>query len=137
MENSALISVVTPVFNGNDFLKSIYKCLCDQTYANWEWVVVDDGSTDDTWATLTEIARGDERVRCFSQHNSGSAKLPRDRAVYESRGEMILQLDVDDLLGETIHINCVKNTMQRKGSSPEPLFQRLLAGFSMDKAPRK
>ena len=98
MENSALISVVTPVFNGNDFLKSIYKCLCDQTYANWEWVVVDDGSTDDTWATLTEIAHGDERVRCFSQHNSGSAKQPRDRAVYESRGEMILQLDVDDLI---------------------------------------
>ncbi|MBR4566761.1 MAG: glycosyltransferase family 2 protein [Prevotella sp.] len=100
MENSALISVVTPVFNGNDFLKSIYKCLCDQTYANWEWVVVDDGSTDETWLTLTEIARGDERVRCFSQHNSGSAKAARDHAVYESRGDMLIQLDVDDRIEE-------------------------------------
>lgn len=100
MENSVLISVVTPVFNGEQFLETTYRCLLNQTYSHWEWVVVDDGSTDSTWQMLQKMAAGDERVRCFTQHNSGSAKQPRDHAVYESHGDLLLQLDADDVIDD-------------------------------------
>ena len=58
-----LISVVTPVYNGENFVQSAYDCLCRQTYPDWEWVVVDDGSTDGTARRLETLASGDERIK--------------------------------------------------------------------------
>lgn len=91
-----LISVVTPVFNGARFLHNTYQCLLKQTYSHWEWVVVNDGSTDDTRTIVTSLAANDQRIKYYEQKNCGSAKQPRDHAVYESNGELILPLDVDD-----------------------------------------
>ena len=95
-----LISVVTPVYRGEAFVQSAYDCLCRQTYQNWEWVVVDDGSDDGTYEKLEALAMNDPRIRCFQQKNSGSAKQPRDHAVYESQGAFVLPLDIDDLLSD-------------------------------------
>ena len=95
-----LISVVSPVLNGEAFLHKTYECLCRQTYREWEWVVVDDGSTDSSFVLLQELAAQDSRVRCFTQQPSGSAKLPRDHAVGESKGAFIVPLDIDDLLAD-------------------------------------
>lgn len=95
-----LLSVVTPVYNGARFLREAYSCLCRQTYSDWEWVVVDDGSTDDTLAILQQLAADDRRIKYRHQANSGSAKQPRDRAVFESEGDYIVPLDVDDLLAD-------------------------------------
>lgn len=92
------ISVVTPVYNGERFVQDAYDCLCRQTYTYWEWVVVDDGSTDDTAKRLKDLVQKDQRIRFFQQRNSGSAKQPRDHAVYESKGAFVLPLDIDDLL---------------------------------------
>lgn len=93
-----LLSVVTPVYNGERFVQEAYDCLCRQTHKNWEWVVVDDGSTDRTPALLHTLEEQDSRIRFFQQPNSGSAKQPRDHAVYESKGEFVIPLDIDDLL---------------------------------------
>lgn len=97
---SPLISVVTPAYNAEQFLPGAYACLCRQTYKTWEWVVVDDGSTDRTYELLNQLAGTDSRVRPFTQPNSGSAKQPRDHAVYESKGEWIVMLDADDSIPE-------------------------------------
>ncbi len=91
-----LISVVTPIYNGAKFIRSAYDCLCRQTYKHWEWVVVDDGSRDDTKELMNELAAHDRRVSYTWQHNSGSAKMPRDRAVFQSKGVLIMPFDVDD-----------------------------------------
>ena len=105
MENHSnakpLISIVTPVYNGKAFVAPAYNCLCRQSYDHWEWVVVDDGSDDGTYETIKRLAQKDARVRCFTQPNSGSAKQPRDHAVYESKGQFIVPLDIDDLLDDT------------------------------------
>ena len=96
MKDTTLISVVTPIYNGERFLMSAYECLCHQTYTNWEWVVVNDGSIDGTEALFKRLAFSDERIKYCSQRNSGSAKYPRDRAVYLAHGKLILPLDIDD-----------------------------------------
>jgi teichuronic acid biosynthesis glycosyltransferase TuaG len=72
-EEKMMISVVTPVYNGENFVQSAYNCLCRQTYTNWEWVVVDDGSTDSTAERMEILASEDQRIRFFQQKNSGSA----------------------------------------------------------------
>lgn len=95
-----IISIVTPAYNVATFIAKTYECLARQNYDNWEWVVVDDGSTDDTPDILDNIAASDKRVRVFHQTNSGSAKYPRDRAVYESTGSLILMLDADDTIDD-------------------------------------
>lgn len=97
-DENILLSVVTPVYNGERFVQQAYDCLCRQTHKNWEWVVVDDGSTDRTPALLHTLEEQDSRIRFFQQPNSGSAKHPRDHAVYDSKGEYIIPLDIDDLL---------------------------------------
>lgn len=99
-ENKPLISIVTPVYNGEQFVHTAYECIVKQHYTNWEWVVVDDGSTDNTLSLLQSLAANDIRVRVYTQLNSGSAKQPRDHAVYESVGTFIVPLDIDDLLSE-------------------------------------
>lgn len=99
-----LISVVTPVYNAEAFVMNAYECLQRQTYPCWEWVVVDDGSTDDSAQRLQQLAQADNRVRYIAQPNSGSAKQPRDHAVCEARGEWILFLDIDDQYVEDEYI---------------------------------
>ena len=96
MKDATLISVVTPVYNGARFIKGTYDCLCRQTYTNWEWVVVDDGSTDETRTMLRELGEHDRRISYTRQQNSGAAKLPRYRAVFQSKGPLVLPLDIDD-----------------------------------------
>lgn len=100
MKDTTLISVVTPIYNGAHFVQSAYDCLCRQTYRNWEWVVVDDGSTDDTKELMRQLSDSDRRVSYTWQQNSGSAKLPRDRAVFQAKGELILPFDIDDRIAD-------------------------------------
>lgn len=92
------LSVVTPVYNAAAFLHETYRSLCQQTYTCWEWVVVNDGSTDESGDILKSLSASDPRIRYYEQPNSGAAKLPRDRAVYHSRNEWIVFLDADDYL---------------------------------------
>lgn len=100
MKDATLISVVTPIYNGARFIKDAYGCLCRQTYPNWEWVVVDDGSTDETREMIRHLGASDRRISYTWQPGSGAAKLPRDRAVFQSRGELLLPLDIDDRLDD-------------------------------------
>lgn len=99
MENrsqSELLSVVTPVYNAMRYLPVLYGCLCTQSYGNWEWVVVNDGSTDGSGSMLKEWAAADGRIRYYESGNSGSAKQPRDMAVYYSSARYIICIDADD-----------------------------------------
>lgn len=98
-EFNPLVSVYTPTFNTGDFLSDTYQSLKDQTYTNWEWVVVDDASTDGTWDRLLEIARLDPRVRPF-QSGRPIRKIGamKDMATRLCRGEYLVELDHDDML---------------------------------------
>jgi glycosyltransferase involved in cell wall biosynthesis len=97
-----LISVYTPTFNTGDHLREAYQSLKEQTYPNWEWVVMDDCSTDRTPERLSEIAKEDVRVRPFRSMKSlskiGAAK---DAATRMAKGSILVELDHDDMLTET------------------------------------
>ena len=92
-----LFSVIIPVFNSSDRLRSCLDSLAAQTCSDWEAVCVDDGSTDMSPAILEEAARGDSRIRVLHKANGGVASA-RNLALEHVRGEWIVFLDADDML---------------------------------------
>ena len=59
------ISIITPTFNSKKFLKTTYESISRQSYKDWEWIVVDDCSSDNTVEILSQIALGDDRVKVY------------------------------------------------------------------------
>lgn len=88
-----LVSVVLPTRNRSVHLSDAIASVLDQEYPNWELVVVDDGSTDDTAATLKEFE--DQRIRVVGAEGEGSAGA-RNRGLEEARGTIIAYLDDDN-----------------------------------------
>src|SRR5437667_7605704 len=95
-----LVSVITPAYNHRRFIGPCIESLLGQTYTNWEQIIIDDGSTDDT----AEVVRSysDPRIRYFHQENQGIDALAQtyNRALNLSRGELIAVLEGDDLWPE-------------------------------------
>lgn len=97
MTRTPLVSVVIPTYDRLPLLREAMESVRAQTLADWELVVVDDGSTDGTCEYLEGIAGEDARVRPLVLPHSGSATVARSAGVNASRGEWIAFLDSDDL----------------------------------------
>ena len=100
-KDNPLISVYTPTYNTGDFLRDTYASLRDQTYCNWEWVVIDDGSTDGTWDRLKEMAQEDYRVRPMQSMHIGKIGALKGAATRLAYGEFVVELDHDDMFTDT------------------------------------
>lgn len=90
-----LVSIVMPSWNTAKFIRESIDSVRNQTYTNWELLIVDDCSTDDTDEIVTSYM--DERIRYFKNEKNSGAALTRNRALREARGEWIAFLDSDDL----------------------------------------
>jgi glycosyltransferase involved in cell wall biosynthesis len=92
-----LVSVITPVFNGVEFLPDTLRSVQNQTLSDWEQILVDDGSTDGSFELIQEAAAVDSRLSLLrTQGRSGPAKA-RNRALECARGKYVAFLDADDL----------------------------------------
>jgi glycosyltransferase involved in cell wall biosynthesis len=90
------VSIVIPAYNGGDLLIRTLDSLCCQTFSNFEIIVVDDGSTDDTALRLAQYAEKEPRLRCFTVPNGGPARA-RNFGIEQARGEYLYLCDADDL----------------------------------------
>ncbi len=94
------VTVFTPTFNRAYCLPKLYDSLCRQTCLEFEWLIVDDGSTDGTAALLERwIMEAPIQIRCLRQDNSGK-HIAINRGMYESAGELFFIVDSDDFLAE-------------------------------------
>ena len=92
-----LVSVVVPCFNYGRYLNDCVASLTSQSYANWECIIVDDGSTDDTADVCARLRETDPRVKYVRQENSGLSAA-RNAGIRLTQGEFVQLLDADDLL---------------------------------------
>lgn len=93
------VSIVIPLFNRARLIKDTLQSLYQQTYADWEVVIVDDGSTDDSYAVVLEEARSDERIKLFKREQTPKgAPTCRNIGIENATGTFIIFLDSDDLL---------------------------------------
>lgn len=93
------ISLFTPTYNTRELILETYESICDQTFTDWEWVIIDDSTDDVTYDILKEIADNDYRVRVFKESkHSGVIGYLKNRAAKLCTGEILVELDHDDLL---------------------------------------
>lgn len=91
-----LISVITAVFNDEKFIKKSVESILHQSFSEFEYIIVDDGSTDKTLEILKEIEKTDKRVTILTQKNLGAAAA-RNLGIYSAKGKYIAIQDSDDL----------------------------------------
>lgn len=90
-----LVSIIMPSFNTANYILKSIESVKEQTYANWELIIVDDCSTDNTREVLDNI--DDDRIRIFYNEVNMGAAVSRNRALQEAKGKWIAFLDSDDL----------------------------------------
>lgn len=88
------VSIIIPAYNQREYLAEAIQSVCDQTYRNWELVVVDDGSTDATAEVVANFS--DARIHYIYQENKGSPGA-RNTGIRNSRGDYLAFLDADDI----------------------------------------
>src|SRR5690554_5694001 len=95
------ISIIIPVFNRQKLIKETLDSVLAQIYENWECIVVDDGSTDETWEVLEQYAKKDARIKIHKRHRDPKgAPTCRNIGMELSEGEYLIFLDSDDLLAK-------------------------------------
>ena len=90
------VSVVIPAYNCGRLIGQTISSILAQTYSNFELLIIDDGSTDNTRAVIQSF--NDERVKYFYQENHGGPSRARNKGIEESTGDYIFIFDSDDLM---------------------------------------
>jgi glycosyltransferase involved in cell wall biosynthesis len=95
MNESGLISVVIPAYNAGKYIAQAINSVQGQTYTNWELIIINDGSTDNTAETVEKFL-SDKRITNYYQRNSG-VSVARNNGIEKSSGKYIAFLDADDV----------------------------------------
>ena len=96
---NGLVSIIMPSWNTAKFIGETIQSVKNQTYTNWELLIVDDCSTDNTDEIVASFK--DDRIRYFHNEKNSGAALTRNKALREAKGEWIAFLDSDDLWAPT------------------------------------
>ena len=91
------VSVIMPVYNGEDYLVESIDCILNQTLEDLELICVDDGSVDNSLEILNDIAEKDNRVQVYHQENRGGGAA-RNVAITHATGEYLYCMDADDMV---------------------------------------
>ena len=95
-----LVSIITPAYNCASTIKETYKSILNQTFSDWEWIIIEDHSKDDAYAVIREIIKGDERVFLLQTEKNSGAATARNVGIEKARGRFVAFLDADDLWKE-------------------------------------
>jgi glycosyltransferase involved in cell wall biosynthesis len=101
-----LVSIITPVFNGEQTIELTIKSVLNQSYLNWELIIVNDGSIDNTLKIVKEYSN--DKIIVIDSENHGVSSA-RNLAVSFSRGKYLVPLDADNTLESDFLIACLKN----------------------------
>lgn len=97
MSGEGLVSIIVPVYNSAEYIGECVESVLAQTYANYELLLIDDGSPDDSRALCEELCTRDERIRLIVQEHRG-VSAARNAGMREAKGEYLFFLDSDDAI---------------------------------------
>lgn len=121
------VSVIIPVYNTEQYMAQTLESLINQTFSDWECIMVDDCSTDDTMSVLKHYALSDNRFRITSTPaNTGSPKIPIDIGVGESSGEFICIMGCDDYVDSTT----IESLLRRQEETSADVVCLRMVGFN-------
>ena len=131
----AKLSVIIPCFNGYEYLKQMVDCCVAQTYKDWELIIVDDKSTDDTFERILDYAKTDTRIRVYQRDREPKGSVAcRNIGFHNSTGDYIIHFDADDLFTN----DCFEKRVAYMDIHPECEYATFLAqGFSIQNGKKK
>lgn len=95
--NNPLVSIIMPAYNSERFIKESINSVLNQTYSNWEMIIVDDCSTDHTPELVATYQQEDSRIKLIRLGQNSGPAIARNTAMDEAQGRFIAFLDSDDL----------------------------------------
>lgn len=92
-----LVSIITPTYNSSKYVGESIKSVLNQTYQNWEMLITDDCSTDNTVDIIEYYQTKDNRIKLFKLEANSGAALARNNSIKNSKGVFLAFLDSDDI----------------------------------------
>lgn len=96
-DKKILISVVLPVYNAGLYLREAMLSIIGQSYQDWEMIVIDDGSTDNSWKVASELAKQDSRIKLFRNRSHYGVAHVSNLAIKKAKGQYLARMDGDDV----------------------------------------
>lgn len=91
------ISVVMPVYNASQYLAEAIESIVSQTFTDWELIIIDDGSTDDSKLIIKRYAQSDKRIRYYKNEQNMGVIRTLNKGINLSTGKYIARMDADDI----------------------------------------
>ena len=114
-----MVSIIIPVYNQEKFLVETLNSVLNQTFSNWECILVNDGSTDNSVAVLQPFLTHDNRFHFINSENRGVSNA-RNLALQQVKGDYVLFLDGDDL----IHPEKIQQVLSNFQKNPETAISK-------------
>jgi len=98
--NKGLVSIIMPSFNSGSFIEATVNTVLKQTFINWELIIIDDCSTDNSLKVIEKMVESDKRIKLIPLKVTGGTAKARNEGLKEASGQYIVFLDSDDLWDE-------------------------------------
>ena len=95
-----LVSIVTPIYNSEKFIENTIKTVQRQTYKNWELLLINDCSTDNSILKINKYLDNDKRIKLINLEKNSGAAIARNIGIENAKGKYIAFLDADDIWKE-------------------------------------
>lgn len=94
---SVEVSIITPAYKCKSTIRETYESIKQQTFSNWEWIIIEDNSPDDSFEFIQNMVKGDSRVVVLRTEKNSGAAVARNVGINYAKGRFIAFLDSDDL----------------------------------------
>ena len=126
-ENKVFFSIIVPVYNTEKYIKECLESILMQTYTDYECIIINDGSTDNSLAICNEFALSDQRFTVLNQKNSGPS-VARNYGISTAIGDYVVFMDSDDIFANDSALENLHSLTD--GNSQNVIFHSFLFCFS-------
>lgn len=109
-----LVSIITPAYNSAKYITETIQSVQNQTYQNWEWIIVDDGSTDKTIDIINDFILKDSRIKLIPLNSNSGPSVARNKGIHQIKGQYMTFLDADDIWFPDFIENSIKTIQDSK-----------------------
>ena len=92
-----LVTIYMPVFNASSYLNQAIESILNQIYSNFEFIIIDDASTDNSWKIIKSFVKKDKRIIAIKNHINLGVSLTSNIAISKAKGKLLARMDADDI----------------------------------------